>query len=57
MARRRAPFETLLHPTRLAGTKHVPAVLIPASPKTWIDEAERRTWFLFESTRAAEEPK
>jgi starvation-inducible DNA-binding protein len=25
--------------------------------ETWIDEAERRTWFLFESTRAAEEPK
>ena len=25
--------------------------------ETWIDEAERRTWFLFESTRSAEEPK
>ena len=25
--------------------------------ETWIDEAERRTWFLFESTRAAEEPQ
>ena len=24
--------------------------------ETWIDEAERRTWFLFEATRAAEEP-
>ena len=24
--------------------------------ETWIDEAERRAWFLFESTRAADEP-
>jgi starvation-inducible DNA-binding protein len=24
--------------------------------ETWIDEAERRTWFLFESARRAEEP-
>ena len=24
--------------------------------ETWIDEAERRTWFLFESARPAEEP-
>jgi len=23
----------------------------------WIDEAERRTWFLFEATRAGESPK
>jgi starvation-inducible DNA-binding protein len=25
--------------------------------ETWIDEAERRTWFLFEATRAAEETR
>jgi starvation-inducible DNA-binding protein len=25
--------------------------------ETWIDEAERRTWFLFEATRPAESPK
>ncbi len=25
--------------------------------ETWIDEAERRTWFLFEATRAGESPK
>ena len=25
--------------------------------ETWIDEAERRTWFLFEATRRGESPK
>jgi hypothetical protein len=24
-------------------------------PENWIDEAERRTWFLFEATRVREE--
>jgi starvation-inducible DNA-binding protein len=24
--------------------------------ETWIDEAERRVWFLFEATRRADEP-
>ena len=38
-------------------TSHVPAIESPVPPnaqrliETWIDEAERRAWFLFEATR------